>query len=31
MVCSNADDENRDENNVKETLQTSIRKNLIES
>lgn len=31
MVCSNADDENRDENNVKKTLQTSIRKNLIES
>lgn len=31
MVCSNADDENRDENNVKRTLQTSIRKNLIES
>lgn len=31
MVCANADDENRDENNAKKTLQTSIRKNLIES
>lgn len=30
MVCSNADDENRDENNAKKTLQTCIRKNLIE-